>query len=249
MYAAYFDESGDSGIVGSPTKFFVLACVLVHETTWLEALDDLIELRRELSRNHGIPTRPEMKGKHFKNARGVFQSLGWSLEQRMDLYRTLLRYEGEHLPIKVFAVAVHKRGARSKGWESRQAAWTFALQRINRFCREQEERVMVFPDEGHTYFIRRLMRKMRRFHVIRTHWGEATIKAPIARVLEDPNERSSVDSYFVQLADWNAYAAHRSRHVDSMPKVPGDLWDELGPALLLEVTKVRGGPPAIVLYP
>jgi hypothetical protein len=35
MYLAYFDESGDSGLVGSPTKFFVLSCVLVHQDDWL----------------------------------------------------------------------------------------------------------------------------------------------------------------------------------------------------------------------
>jgi hypothetical protein len=248
MYAAYFDESGDSGLNASPTTFFVLACVLVHEATWLGALDALIELRRDLRTGHGIATRPEIKGKHFKNSRGVFRSIGWSLEQRMDLYRRLLRYQDERLPIRVFAVAVDKRRAKLKGWESRQAAWTFALQRINRFCGD-EEHVMVFPDEGHTYFIRRLMRQMRRFHVIRAHWGDRKIGFPLVRVLEDPNERSSVDSYFVQLADWNAYAAHRSQYVDPKPKVPSDLWDELGATLLLEVNRVRGGPPAIVRYP
>lgn len=127
MYAAYFDESGDSGIVGSPTTFFVLACVLVHETTWLDALDALIGLRRDLKGRHGIPMRPEIEGKHFKNGRGVFDSLGWSMEQRPRLYRTLQRNQAEHLFIRVFAVAVDKRPARQKGWEPRQAARTFAL--------------------------------------------------------------------------------------------------------------------------
>jgi len=108
---------------------------------------------------------------------------------------------------------------------------------------------MVFPDEGHTYFIRRLMRKMRRFHLVRRHWGDGTIDFPIVRVPDDPNERSSADSYFVQLADWNAYAAHRSQHIDPAAKVPSDLWDELGERLLLQVNRVKGGPPAIVLFP
>ncbi len=248
MYMAYFDESGDSGLDRSPTTFFILACVLVHETSWLEALDSLIELRRDLRRRHGIPTRPEIKGKHFKNGRGIFNSLGWSRQQRMSLYHRVMQYQAQDLPIRVFAVAVEKRAAKLRGWESRHAAWTFALQRVNRFC-VRDERAIIFPDEGHTYFIRRLMRKMRRFHVIRAHWGPGTMRFPIVRVLEDPNERSSADSYFVQLADWNAYAAHRSQHVDPMPGVPGDLWDELDATLLLEVNRVRGGPPAIVRYP
>jgi hypothetical protein len=68
-------ETLESLVVLLPS-FFVLACVLVHETTWLDALDALIELRRDLKRQHGIATRPEIKGKHFKNGWGVFKSLG-----------------------------------------------------------------------------------------------------------------------------------------------------------------------------
>jgi hypothetical protein len=130
---------------------------------------------------------------------------------------------------------------RNKGvGDARQAAWTFALERIDRFCRDPEERVMVFPHEGHTYLIRGLMRKMRRFHQVRGHWGDSKIAFPIVRVLDDPNERSSVDSYFVQLADWNAYAAHRSQYIDPATKLPSDLWDELGETLLLQINRVSG---------
>ena len=38
MYLAYFDESGDSGINNSPTEWFVLNAILIHETVWLDTL-------------------------------------------------------------------------------------------------------------------------------------------------------------------------------------------------------------------
>src|SRR5690349_16107338 len=46
MYLAYFDESGDSGIVNSPTRFFVLSCVMLHHKEWKATLDGLITMRR-----------------------------------------------------------------------------------------------------------------------------------------------------------------------------------------------------------
>ena len=67
--------------------------------------------------------------------------------------------------------------------------------------------------------------------------------------MEDPSDRQSHDSYFIQLADWNALACHRSVYVDPTGTIPGDLWDELGDRRLLEVNSVTGGPPGLVVWP
>src|SRR5437764_2611291 len=61
MFLAYFDESGDAGVVNSPTQFFVLACILVPETDWLAYLDKLVALRRRLRQRYSVKTRPELK--------------------------------------------------------------------------------------------------------------------------------------------------------------------------------------------
>jgi hypothetical protein len=128
------------------------------------------------------------------------------------------------------------------------AAWTFALQRISRFC-ASEEWATLYPDRGDDVFIRGRLRHMRRYHVIPAHWGPKTIAFPIQRIVEDPNERASRDSYFIQLADWNAYAAHRSSYVDPKPPFPDDLWDELASNRLFEANGIRGGPPGMVKRP
>jgi hypothetical protein len=50
--------------------------------------------------------------------------------------------------------------------------------------------------------------------------------------LEDPNDRLSHESLFIQLADWNAYAALRSNYL--APKVASfaTAWDNLSPCLV-----------------
>lgn len=248
-HLAYFDESGDAGLKNSPTQYFVLACVLVPETEWLTSLDALVALRRGLHTTYGVKTRPEMKSTDIRRGRGPLLGLNFAPTQRMRLFRGLMIYQARRLPsIRTFAVAIHKANCAAKGRDPRETAWQFALQRVDRFCRSSDSRAILFPDEGHGPFVKRLTRRFRRFQNIPGAFGGSR-RIPLHRVLEDPNDRESHDSYFIQLADWNAYAAHRSSHVAPLPGVRPDLWDSLGGCHLLDVNAVRGGPPAIVLWP
>lgn len=256
MFLCYFDESGDAGVPSAtlrpPTRWFVLNCVLVYETAWLDVLDELVALRKDLRVNYGLPPREELKGCHFRNGRGIFAGRGIGRTQRMDIYRFIMNFQSS-LPIKTFSVAVQKQQAAAKGWDPRYCAWTFALQRLDKMCRDEDDRCSIFPDEGHGFFIRQRIRSMRRYHHIPKHYGPGSLRLPISRILEDPNDRKSEASYFVQLADLNAYATHRSLYIEPIRKMPQNIWDNLSTPLddarLLEVNAVRGGPPGIVKYP
>lgn len=254
MKFAYFDESGDPGVgPSSPTKFFVLTCWILDESEWADGLQKLVDLRRVLKTKFAIPTRPEIKATDFVRGRGplrepqVQQKLP-DRASRLKLYDKCLLYLAQQMPGQVFAVAIDKSGADAKGWTAREAAWTFALQRVDRHCKDGNCRSVIFPDEGHAYFIRRRLRAIRRNLVVRGKYG-GTLQIPTERILEDPNDRSSRDSYFIQIADWAAYAAHRSSYVDPNQVASSGLWDTLAAKHLTAVNKTRGGPPAIVKYP
>lgn len=246
MYLAYLDESGDSGLKNSPTEYFILSCILVNEEDWLRTLDLLVKLRRSLKNKYNISTRRELKAKYLKNGRGCLQNLHISFSDRMNIYRELMKYQEDHLPIKIFSVALKKAYIAKKGWEPRFAAWTITLERINKFCKVKGQQAIIIPDEGHGYFIRLRIRHMRRFHSVPSRYNFQKLKFNIERIIEDPNPRKSHDSYFIQLADWNAFATHRSKHIDPKSKIPGSLWDELDSVLIREVNKLKGGPPGIV---
>ncbi len=237
------------GLVNSPTQFFVLACVLVPEGAWMTSLDALVALRSGLRRVHGIPTRPELKSTDIRRGRGPLTPLGFSQDRRRRLFRGLMVYQARKLPgIRTFAIAINKAGCAARGREPRETAWQYALQRVDRFCKSSDSKAILFPDEGHGPFIKRMTRRLRRFQTIPgAHGGRLSI--PLVRVIEDPNDRQSHDSYFIQLADWNAYAAHRSVHVQPKPGTDATAWDALAGSRLLDVNAVRGGPPGIVLWP
>ena len=252
MFLTYFDESGDSGVYNSPTDWFVLNAVLVHETAWLRTLDELVRLRRDLRDRYGIMPRKELKGMHFRKGEGAFEGLGIPRHQRFRIYQEIMDFEAQ-LDIKTYSVAIHKAGAAARGWEPRFAAWKFAIERLHTFCSKQGDYATLFPDEGHGFFIRQLVRRMRRHNSVSPHYGGQAIGVPVERVLEDPNDRKSEDSYFVQLADLNAFATHRYGAIDPKKRTPDDLWDRLsgsgGDVRILEVNSLRGGPPGIKRFP
>lgn len=258
MYICYIDESGDTGVssqtIHSPTSWFVLNGFLIHESSWIAVLDALVNLRRNLRTTYGLPTRPELKGHDFRSGKGIFKNTGISLAQRMDIYRSIMNYQ-TGLQIRTFSVAIRKQQASVRGWDIRYCAWTFLLQRLDTFCRSKKSHCMIMPDEGHGFFIRQRVRSMKRFHHIPSHYGPGVLNLPVSRILEDPNNRRSQDSYFVQMADLNAYATLRSHHIDPDPtgKMDQTMWDNLstvtGDVRLLVVNRLRGGPPGIVKYP
>jgi hypothetical protein len=249
VYLAYFDESGDSGALPqSPTRFFVLACVLVNEAVWLANLDRLVKLRRGIRRKLGIRARDEIKATHIRKGRGPLTRLHLAPARRARMFEFLMRFEDTELDLLTFAVAVDKQRLQP-GRDPREVAWQYSLQRVDTFCRKTGTNAGVYPDAGHSFFIRRLLRQLRRHQVIKGRFGSTPLDIKSEHIVEDPNERQSHDSYFIQVADWNAYAAHRSRHVD--PSAPGfdDAWEALGNSRLLAVNSLRGGPPGIVVYP
>ena len=78
MYLMYVDESGDSGLPtnGSPTRYFCLSGLVVHELRWRDVLDELTQFRRWVRRRYGVQLEDElhhaeMVGKQKKLAASI----------------------------------------------------------------------------------------------------------------------------------------------------------------------------------
>jgi len=260
VYLCYFDESGITGTPHRKQKnadWFVLNCTMVIETDWLTVLNALVQLRKVLFSKYGILPRSELKGRDFRDGGGAFDGLKIPRKTRMDIYKEILNWETT-VPISTFSIAVNKKGAVANGWsEAMYCAWNFMLNRLHVKCAPQndDERFSMFPDKGHATKVIRWVRTMRRFNRVPSHYGPSSLPLRIERVIEDPSFRDSKSSYFVQIADMNAYASHRSKYVQPVRKMNSALWDELntsfGDARNLEVNKnVRGKrPPGIKIYP
>ncbi len=249
MYLTYVDDAGDPGTGNSPTRHLVLAGVMVHERDWITALDGLIDLRRRLKERYGIAVRRRLKTYDFIRGTGSLRGLGLPLRSRRRLLEGIFRYQAKELPVRVFAVAIAKSEARERTWDPQEAAWTFLLQRLQRFCEEKGERTMVITEAELAQRTRQILRRMRRHHRIPFLGKEGDRRVEVRRLIEDPMVASARESYWLQLAGWNAHAALRSRHVEPRDDRTLHLWDLLGTQRIEEVSRLRRGPPGIVLYP
>lgn len=243
MYLAYMDDSGDPGVdPGSPTPTYTIACVFVRDQHWVSLFEDLLGFRRYLRANFGLRMRQEVKANELVKGSGPWATLGLGDRIRKDgIYRASMRLQAKVGTVKTFAVVIDKSRCSTPD-EVRATAWRHTLERVEAFARHNTETVMLLPDSGEYDRFRKLARQMRRFSEVGAMIGGGTLSRPLARYLiDDPVERDSAQSYMVQLADLNAYAAYRKERPD--PLFPQTMWDELGPAVLIEASEnlVRRG--------
>lgn len=247
MYFAYADESGDSGYENSPSSAFVLSIVLVHERDWLRLLDRMVIMRRYINETFGVSPRVELKASYLIQRQGIFRRLPLGPKERLDIYQLAMKFQRVEAAFTSFAVYIDKTKIQNRDRDLRDFAWSFAIERLDNFAAHKGEFVHILPDAGHGYFIRRLVRRMRRYHHVPSAFGASSLSAAAVRVVEDPSDRHSEESYFIQLADLNAYAA--LRHVSPTSRLAGDLWDELGDTRLTAVNRIAGGPIGIKVFP
>lgn len=217
--------------------------------------DEVLAFRRFLKISFKIPIRAEIKANYLLQNHGPFRPLGLSEPARFGIYRGLMRLQHK-LGLSVFAVVIRKEVMAKKGvvGDPRQIAWDFLLQRLERFTTLGNHEVVVLHDEGESHLIRKLTRKARRAGSAGSMFGTGALTRPARRVVDDPSPRKSHESYLVQFADLDAYAAFR-RIYPPKPRlgrvtiVPQDTWNELGAARYGKVNIWSGGPAGIVSWP
>jgi len=83
-FFAYFDESGDTGFVRSPTATFALSCLLIDDRDWLSALDQTIAFRRYLRDMFHIRPRAELKAAWLIHNKGDIRESGLTYPARPE---------------------------------------------------------------------------------------------------------------------------------------------------------------------
>ncbi|MES9861827.1 MAG: DUF3800 domain-containing protein [Candidatus Thiodiazotropha sp. 4PDIVS1] len=94
-----------------------------------------------------------------------------------------------------------------------EMAWTTLIQRFHNTLsyknfpgpQNADDRGMLVVDRTDEVKLRNMTRRMRRYNPIPSAYGGASLAKPITTIVEDAVHRDSLHSYFIQLADVNAY--------------------------------------------
>jgi len=221
MYLVYVDESGDTGLNNSPTNYYILGAIVVHESKWYQLLNDVIALRRQLRQNYGLKMHEEIHTTEW------FTKPNESISKipkhvRLQICRNIIDFEEKLDYIKLLHVVVDKASISAKipNLQSDyifEQAWKHLIQRIDNTLHFRnfpggygvEEFAILLPDRTDDRKLRSLIRKMRHFNYVPYVGGTSARPLNMKYIIEDANMRDSMTSYIIQLADVNAYFLHQ----------------------------------------
>ena len=216
MYFMYVDESGDSGLIGSPTRYFTLSGLVIHELRWNEYLEKLIDFRKRMRNSFGLLMREEIHSAHLINKPGELVRI--KRNDRLTIIRAFINEITTLQDISIINVVVDKEG-KPAGYDVMEKAWEALIQRFSNTISYRnfpgpanaDERGMIIPDDTDAKKIQQLLRRMRKYNPIpnQTTYGRGYRNLAIGNLVEDPFFKDSRDSYLIQAADVVAFALYQ----------------------------------------
>ncbi len=227
MYLMYVDESGDTGLVRSPTTHFALSGLVVHESRWRDFINQMIAFRKTLRGAHGLRIRTEIHASHFITKSPPIP--GMSRHTRLSILRNLLDELAAMEFISITNVIVDKTN-KPPDYDVFDHAWRALFQRFENTLqygnfpgRHKMSHGLVLTDNTDGQKLTRLMRRMGAFNPIpNQQWaGAGHRNMPLTRVIEDPHPKDSKTSHFIQACDVSAYFLMQSVRPNSFIKRAG----------------------------
>lgn len=217
MYFMYVDESGDSGLQNSPTRFFTLSGIVIHELRWNDYLDKLINYRKRMRNSFGLLMREEIHSAHLINKPGDLVRI--KRNDRLTIIRSFINEIAGMSDINIINVVVDKHN-KPEGYDVMEKAWQALIQRFSNTMTHRnfsgpanaDERGLIIPDNTDVKKIGSLLRRMRNYNPIPNQegLGQGYRNLTISNLVEDPYFKDSKDSYFIQAADVVAFSLYQN---------------------------------------
>jgi len=200
MHFCYIDDSGDD-------KTRVFSVLGVPTSEWRNCFSQIRDFRRELRDRLGIYVTVEFHATEFVGGRGRIAPTDVFKGTRCRIFNETLGRISSLPGVRLF------NASGPKAFESR--IYERLLTRIDRTMKEWGSQAILISDEGKDYTW--LLRKMGVVNFIPSKYGSWSTGTPaknikVEYILEDIFFRKSDRSYFIQLADFCAYALLRSEN-------------------------------------
>lgn len=260
---AYFDETGDDGIVTTSSDTFVLTSLCMSTASWQRNFDAMRDCRRQLKQDFSFHITEEMHTRHFLTDKGLYRPYGWTPKQRKDL---LIQYTKAiaALDAKAINVIIDKTRVQHRAtYDVLKNALTYNIQRIENDSQSSGGwNFMIITDPGRLAPMRKTARAIRAFNPIPSQYSPEPRNSPIKNLIEDILEKDSKESYFIQVCDFISYFVHLYYKVEflhaSLPNRAARIIDDhfahrvlatLKGGNLLNLDAARSNPYGLVIYP
>ena len=209
MHLVYIDDSYER-------PYQIYSAIAVDAVRWRDAFNTLKGWRSQLRDSDGIFVTKELHATDFVAGRGRLGPYVVTKHRRAQIFFHALKLLNRTEGIHIFNTC-----------RTEKQDWAFErlLNRINRTMKAWDSQCILFCDEGNEGGYTRLARKMAVHNPIPSQFGtwrdtgRMTRNIPTERILEDLLFKNSEKSYFIQMADFCAYALlRREKHLASKNK-------------------------------
>lgn len=243
MYILYVDESGDTGLNTSQSRYFILSGFVVHELRWHDTLEAIIDFRRSLKAKYKLRLRDEIHAADFMYNPGPASHIPKHI--RLKILRDTLDFQAKLPDINVVNVVVDKHG-KAANFDVFDTAWNCLIQRFHNTLshrnfpgpRNPIDLGLLVSDNTNEPKLRSLVRRMRRYNPVPNMSAPGYRQILLTTLVEDPVHRDSRHSYFIQLSDVNGYFLTQKFKPSKYIKKKGahNYFDRLNPVLCLAAT-------------
>jgi Protein of unknown function (DUF3800) len=245
MFLMFADESGDSGLINSPSSFFALAGLVVHELRWRACFEQIMDFRRKLRDDVGLKLREEIHAGALISRPGPLARIQKHL--RLKIVRDFADQLASMEELNVISVLVDKQN-KSAGYDVFENAWRALIQRFENTIkcgnfsgpRNADDRGLLVCDNTEGKKLISLVRRMNVYNPIphQPHFGTGYRNLALQFLIEDPVFRESEWSQFIQAADVCAYLLYEFARPSSYMRQKGgrNYFKRLKPILCLRAS-------------
>ncbi|HAV10002.1 MAG TPA: hypothetical protein DCX22_00030 [Dehalococcoidia bacterium] len=217
MFFMYADESGDCGLINTPTKYFVLTGMVIHELRWRDCLDKITDFRRYIRQKHGLKLREEFHAAMFIShpERDIMRI---KRHDRLSMVREYTNFLATISDLNIINIVVDK-STKTQGYDVFTNAWRTLIQRFENTIanhnfpgpQNADDRGFLLCDHTDDKKLQILMRKMHVHNPIpnQKQIGNGYRNLPLRYVVEDTSFRDSGHSYFIQTVDLAAFLLYQ----------------------------------------
>lgn len=228
-YIAYFDESGDDGLIDASSETFTLTSLYMNASSWQQNYNMVYAYRKLLKEKFGFHISMEMHTKNFLTNKNPYRKFNWSAEDKQYIIKLFAACLTK-LKAKVINVVIDKNNVKEKStYNVLENALKYNIQRIENDSNGNWN-FLIITDSGRIAPMRRTARAIRAFNPIQSKFDYGYTNAPITGLIEDILEKDSEESYFIQLCDYISYFVHlyyKTQYLkEPLPGRVADLIDE-----------------------
>lgn len=206
MHIFYGDESYDQ-------TAFVVSSLRIDTSDWKQVLQQIKQFRAFLRTSYGIKLRAELHARTFvRHCSDGVSSRTLGIAQRRVVFEECLNFIST-LPIQIINICLPLKKFNNSSKDAHFAALDRLFNRIqtNISRLQPPSYAITIFDTGKEKEITKLSRRLGAFNNIPSqfgYWpGGVRVRNIVTdRIIEDPVFRDSRDSYFLQLADFVAFA-------------------------------------------